>query len=73
MLSLSDNNQADVIEAFNFTSIYLDDLLNTDNLSFEQMVSQIYTMELLLNKKINEIPKPPFGSWPVLNKWNSFI
>ena len=28
MLSLSDNNQADVVEAFNSTSKYLDDLLN---------------------------------------------
>ena len=28
MLSLSDNNQAYIIEAFNSTSIYLDDLLN---------------------------------------------
>ena len=28
MLSLSDNNQTDIIEAFNSTSIYLDDLLN---------------------------------------------
>ena len=28
MLFLSDNNQADVIEAFNSTSRYLDDLLN---------------------------------------------
>ena len=27
MMSLSDNNQADVIEAFNSTSRYLDDLL----------------------------------------------
>ena len=27
MLSLSDNNQADIIEAFNSTSRYLDDLL----------------------------------------------
>ena len=42
MLSLSDNNQADVVEAFNFTSKYLDDLLNIDNPYFEQMVSQIY-------------------------------
>ena len=31
MLSLSDNNQADIIEAFNSTSKYLDDLLNIDN------------------------------------------
>ena len=31
MLSLSDNNQTDIFEAFNFTSRYLDDLLNIDN------------------------------------------
>ena len=36
MLSLSVNNQSDVIEAFNSTSIYLDDLLNIDNPYFEQ-------------------------------------
>ena len=31
MLPLSDNNQTDIIEAFNSTSRYLDDLLNIDN------------------------------------------
>ena len=31
ILSLSDNNQADIIEAFNSTSRYLDGLLNIDN------------------------------------------
>ena len=31
MLSLSDNNQTDINEAFNSTSRYLDDLLNIDN------------------------------------------
>ena len=35
MLSLSDINQADIIEAFNSTSRYLDDLLNIDNPYFE--------------------------------------
>ena len=45
MLSLSDNNQA-----LNSTSRYLDDLLNIDNLYFEQMVGQIYPTELQLNK-----------------------
>ena len=44
MLSVSDNNQADVVEAFNYTSRYLDDLLNIDNTYFTQMVSQIYPM-----------------------------
>ena len=42
MLSLSDNNQTDIFEAFNFTSRYLDDVLNFDNPYFEQMVGQIY-------------------------------
>ena len=31
MLSLSDNNQADVVEAFNSTSRYLDDMLDIEN------------------------------------------
>ena len=50
MLSLSDNNQTDIIEAFNSTSRYLDDLLNIDDSYFEQMVEQIYPTELQLNK-----------------------
>ena len=50
MLSLSDNNQTYIIEAFNSTSRYLDDLLNIDNPYFEQMVGQIYPTELQLNK-----------------------
>ena len=34
MLSVSDNNQAVVREAFNSTSNYLDDFLNIDNPCF---------------------------------------
>ena len=49
-LSLSDNNQADVIEAFNSTSIYLDDLLNIDKPYFQQIVAQIHPNEFQLNK-----------------------
>ena len=41
-----DNNQADVIEAFNSTSSYLDDLLNIDNPYCEQMVGQIYPTKI---------------------------
>ena len=44
------DNQADVIEAFNSTSRYLDDLLNIDNPYFEGMVNQMYPTELQLNK-----------------------
>ena len=60
MLSLSDNNLADVFEAFNSTSRYLDDLLNIDNPCFEQMVSQIYTTELQLNKANSSDTEAPF-------------
>ena len=49
MLSLSYNNQNDIIEAFNSSSRYLDDLLNIDNPYFKQMVGQIYPTELQLN------------------------
>ena len=60
MLSLSDNNQADIIEAFNTTSRYLDDLLNIDNPYFEQMVGQIYPTELQLNKANSSDTEAPF-------------
>ena len=41
MLSLCDKNQADVVEAFNSSSRYRDDLLNNDTHYFEQIVNQI--------------------------------
>ena len=50
MLSLSEDNQSDVIEAFNSTSWYLDDLLNIDNTFFDSMVNRIYPSKLQLNK-----------------------
>ena len=50
MMSLSDDKQADVIDAFNATSRYLDDILNISNVYFGNMVSQIYPSELQLNK-----------------------
>ena len=45
MLYLSDNTQTDIIEAFDSTFTYLDDLLNIDNPYFEHMVGQIYPTE----------------------------
>ena len=60
MLSLSDNNQTDIIEAFNSTSRYSDDLLNIDNPYFEQMVGQIYPTELQLKRRIRLILKLHF-------------
>ena len=49
-MSLSDDKQADLIYAFNTTSRYLDDILNINNVYFDNMVSQIYPTELQLNK-----------------------
>ena len=50
MLSLSEDNQSDIIEAFNSTSRYLDDLQNIDNNFFDSMVNRIYPSELQINK-----------------------
>ena len=50
MMSLSDDKQADVIDAFNTTSRYLDVILNTINAYFDNMVSQIYPSELKFNQ-----------------------
>ena len=46
MLSLSDDNQSEVIESFNSPSRYLDDLLNIDTTFFDSMVNHIYPSEL---------------------------
>ena len=46
----SGDNQSAVIEAFNSTSQYLDDLLNIDNNFFDSTVSYIYPSEFQLNK-----------------------
>ena len=50
MISLSDDKQADVIDAFNTTSRYFDDILIINNVYFDNMISQIYHSELQLNK-----------------------
>ena len=46
MMSFSDDKQADFINAFNTASRYLDDILNTYHVYFDNIVSQIYTSEL---------------------------
>ena len=47
MKSLSRQNQAYIVEAFNSTSRYLHDLFNIDNIYFDQMVDRIYPTEQL--------------------------
>ena len=49
MISLFNDKQAVIIDAFNTTFIYLDDILNINNVYFDTMVSPIYPSELQLN------------------------
>ena len=60
MTFLSEDYQADIIEAFNSTSRYLDDLLNIDNPYFEGIINQIYPSELQLNKAHTSDTEAPF-------------
>ena len=48
MKSHTKGKRYDMIDAFNSTSRYLDDLRNMDNIHFEQMVHRIYPAELQL-------------------------
>ena len=73
MLSLSDNNQTDIIEAFNSTSRYLDDLLNIDNPYFEQIVGQMYPIELQLNKANSSDTEAPFFFYLKLSITNGIV
>ena len=50
MMSLSDDKQAGIIDVFNTTSRYLDDILKINNIYFNDMVSKMYPSELQLNK-----------------------
>ena len=60
MMSLSDDNQADITDAFNTTSRYLDDILNINNVYIDNMVSQIYPSDINLIKPIPLTPTPHF-------------
>ena len=42
MMSLSDDKEANIIDAFDTTSRYLDDILFIDNVYFDNMAGQIY-------------------------------
>ena len=59
-LFLTRENQADIIEAFNSTLRYLDDLLNIVNIYFDQMVDRIYPTELQLNRANSSNTEAPF-------------
>ena len=46
IMSLSDDKQADITNALNITSRYLDDILKITNVYFGELVSQICPSEL---------------------------
>ena len=71
MLSISDNNQADAVKSFNYTSRKLNDLLNIDNFYFEQMVGQIYPIELQSNKTNYFYTEAPFLDFVLSNLWHT--
>ena len=61
MMPHSADKDAEIIEAFNSTSRYLDDLLNIDdNTYIDGMVKQIYPSELQLNKANSSDTEAPF-------------
>ena len=50
MMSLSEEKQSEVNEAFSSISRYLDDLLNIDNSHFAGLISQTYPLEPQINQ-----------------------
>ena len=60
MLSLSDNYQADVVEAFDSASGCLGDLLGIGGPYFGWMVDQMYTTELQLTLANSSDTEAPF-------------
>ena len=60
MMSLSDDKQADIIDAINTTSRYLDDIFNIIDVYFDNMVSQIFPPQLQLNKANTSDTKAAF-------------
>ena len=60
MMSLSDDKQADIFDAFNTTSGFFDDILNINNIYFDNMVNQIYFKSFNLIKPIPLIPRSRF-------------
>ena len=53
-MSLSDDKQADVIGAFNTTSRYLDDILNINNVYFDNMVK--VSKGAKIRNRYNQVP-----------------
>ena len=66
-MSVSDDKHADIINAFNTTSKYFGDILNVNNVYFDNMVSQINPSELKLNKDNTSDTKAAFFDFAIIN------
>ena len=62
-MPLSADKQADIIDASNTASRYLDDIIKINNVYFDNMVCQIYPSESNLIKLIPLIPKLRFETY----------
>ena len=60
MMSLTDDQQAYIIQGFNTTSRYLDDILSIYNTLFDDILIQMYSSELQLNKAYTSDTKAVF-------------
>ena len=63
-MPLSDDKQSDIIDEFNTTFSYLDDILNINIVYFDNMLRQIYPSELQLNKAHTSDTKATFLNLP---------
>ena len=54
MMSLPDDKQADIIDAFNTTSRYLDDILNINNVYFDNIVK--VSKGAKIRNRYNQVP-----------------
>ena len=71
MASLSYNKEAEVIQPFNSTFRYLDDLLNTDNPYFEGIVRYLYDLSNIDNPYFEGIVKRIYPPELQLTKANA--
>ena len=66
MMSLSDDKQAAVIDAFNTTSGDLDDIFNINNVSFDNMVK--VSKDAKIRNRYNQVTHlTPDTNWKVTN------
>ena len=66
MMSLSDDKQADVVDAFNTTSRYLDNILDINNVYFDNII-KVSKGEKIRNRN-NQVPHlTQDTNWKVTN------